>query len=142
MVPKGTIRPQRIIILDSSTISAPTTTQRDRAISPEEKAELLLLHKRVFFSDSTSTFLIEPLGDLSSVYVVDLKKFSRFCCTCPNHNKQNYCYHIIVVQKKLKMKIDVIEPKAPPNCGKARTSYRQAAGISKPGKKQPTALDR
>ncbi|CAF1383862.1 unnamed protein product [Didymodactylos carnosus] len=115
--------------VDSSIISAPTTTQRDRAISSEEKAELLLLHKRVSFSDST-------------VYVVDLKKFSRFSCTCPNHNKQNYCYHIIAVQKKLKMKIDVIKPKASPNCGKSRTSYRRAAGINKPGKKQPTALDR
>ncbi|CAF1095266.1 unnamed protein product [Didymodactylos carnosus] len=39
--------------VDSSIISAPTTTQRDRAISSEEKAELLLLHKRVSFSDST-----------------------------------------------------------------------------------------
>ncbi|CAF0989641.1 unnamed protein product [Didymodactylos carnosus] len=43
---------------------------------------------------------------------------------------------------KLKIKVDATKPKAPPNYGKARTSYRRAAGISKLGKKQPTALDR
>ncbi|CAF1603025.1 unnamed protein product, partial [Didymodactylos carnosus] len=130
------------ISLTSESISSdvPSKIQRGVTMSADEKANLLILKKAVSFHDASGTFVVESGSSNQNVYIVDLKKFPIFTCTCPNHNKKVYCHHIIAVMKKLRMPIR--NPKTAVKSGQLRKNRRRAAGIGVPGRKTPTTMDK